>query len=262
MKGKKFELKLTEEKIRLAIAIVIAAFVVLVIINLFRTYADADITDKLIKKNKAEITDMQNATVADVEAAVNALDAANNVDATASLRIRYQRMFSTSVILGDSLTEGLTVYKWLTEATVFAQVGGSIIYADETFQKAANTMPQYAFFAYGMNDMGNYRGDANAFIERYTELLRAFKKTSPKTKILVNSISTPTPTAIAGNSSIGHYLEFNEAIKAMCEREKYVYIDISDILPSNPSLYAGDGIHADPSYYPIWMDRMIKAAGM
>jgi hypothetical protein len=237
-------------------------FAIAVIFNCCRSYASGGLDDKLMKKNRAEVKALQTAVVADVESAVNALDKANEVDSTASQRIRYQRMFSSSVILGDSLTEGLTVYNWLTEATVFAQVGGSVVYGEENFQKAASTYPKYAFFAFGMNDMGNYSGDASAFIEQYTKLLKGFQKTSPKTRILVNSISTPTEDAIKDNSSIGHYKEFNEAIKQMCKDNNYTYIDISEILPSHPDLYAGDGIHADPSYYPVWMDKMIESAGM
>ncbi len=237
-------------------------FAIAVIFNCCKTYASAGLDEKEMKQNKATVKELQTAVVADVEAAVAALDKANEVDASASQRIRYQRMFSSSVILGDSVTEGLTVYNWLTEATVFAQVGGSVVYGEETFQKAASTYPKYAFFAFGMNDMGNYSGDAAGFIEKYNKLLQDFLKTSPKTRILVNSISTPTADAIKDNSSIAPYNEFNEAIKQMCKDNNYTYIDIADILPSNPELYAGDGIHADPSYYPIWMDRMIEAAGM
>mgnify|MGYP004443034763 CR=1 FL=1 len=244
------------------VAIFIAAFLLLFIFNLFRGYRKADISGEELATNLTEIEQLQLAEVSEIEAAVNALDKASGTDITRSQRIRYRRAFANSIILGDSLTEGLTVYNWLTEAQVSAKVGGSIIFADEQFANAAKSYPKYAFFAFGMNDMGNYGGDEKAFVEKYRGLLKQFAEISPDTKICVNSISTPTPAAVAGNKSIGHYQKFNEAIKKMCEEEKYTFIDISDILPSHPDLYAGDGIHADPTYYPVWMDRMMQASGM
>lgn len=248
--------------IRKVVAIIVAAFLVLFVFNIFRGYSKADASDKAIADNVRAIERLQKAEVSVVENAVDQLDRASNIDISASKRIRYRRKFSKAMILGDSLTEGLLVYNWLTEAQVSAKVGGSIVYADEQFQTVAKTYPEYAFFAYGMNDMGNYAGDSKAFIKRYKQLLKDFAKTSPDSKICVCSISTPTAEAQKYNSSIRNFKTFNDAIKKMCEDEGYTYIDISDILPSHPDLYAGDGIHADPTYYPYWMDRMIEVSGM
>lgn len=245
-----------------AVAVVVAAFLVFFMFNLCRGYAKADVSDEEINENINQIEALQTAEVATIENAVAQLDRASKVDATAGQRIRYRRAFARSIILGDSLTEGLTVYNWLTEAQVSAKVGGGIVYADDQFQTAAKTFPEFAFFAFGMNDMGNFGGDEKAFIAKYSQLLNDFAATSPDTKICVCSISTPTEGAIKGNHSISYYKTFNTAIEAMCKDNGFTFIDISDILPSHPDLYAGDGIHAAPSYYPIWMDRMIEVAGM
>ncbi|MDD5824031.1 MAG: GDSL-type esterase/lipase family protein [Firmicutes bacterium] len=248
--------------IRIAIGVVLAAFLLLVVFNLVRGYSKADVDSDEINANLTAIEQLQTAEVAEIEKAVETLDRANQVDSSASKKIRYRRAFSKAIVLGDSLTEGLTVYDWLTHSQVSAKVGGSIVYADQQFQTAAKTFPEYAFFAFGMNDMGNYGGDEVAFVKKYKSLLKAFSETSTDTTICVCSISTPTAGAIKGNKSISHYIKFNKAIEKMCEDEGYIYVDIADILPKHPELYAGDGIHAAPSYYPLWMDRMIEVSGM
>ena len=47
---------------------------------------------------------------------------------------------------------------------------------DDLFSSAANTYPKFAFMSFGMNDMGNYSGNADLFIEKYTKLIKEFKK--------------------------------------------------------------------------------------
>ncbi len=111
-----------------------------------------------------------------------------------------------------------------------------------------------------MNDMGNYSGDSTAFIKKYSSLIKAFRKKSPDSKILVCSISTPSQDAIKSNSSIGNYKKFNKALERMCNKEGYIFVNDTAILQDHPELYAGDGIHASPEYYPLWMDEMAKAA--
>lgn len=248
--------------LRTAVAVLVVVFVGTVLFNLVKPTKVASIDKSVMKANIETLNEMQTADAEAIEKKVRTLDARDAHSNDAGMKIIYRRMFSTSAILGDSLTEGLTVYGWLPTSVVFSKIGGSIIYGDDIFDKAARTKPQFAFFAYGMNDMGNYSGNADNFIKKYSSLLKKFRKTSPNTTIVVNSISTPTKAARAGNKSIRAYKKFNKAIKKMCHDEHYIFLDISDILPNNPDLYAGDGIHAAPDYYPLWMDRMIDAAGL
>lgn len=241
----------------------VVVFAVSMVYNLFKTNKAVDVDDETIAANRQSVINMQAASVNEVEAAVDALDAeANDGTISAGRRARYMRKFKDCMVIGDSLTEGLTVYQWLSSTQVISSIGGSIVYGEDEFTKVANNSLEVAFFAYGMNDMGNYSGDADAFIERYKELLGIVRTKSPDTEIYVCSISTPTADAIKKNSSFGHYKEFNEAIEKMCEDEGYTFIDISNILVENPDLYAGDGIHANTNYYPVWMDMMIEAANL
>ena len=58
------------------------------------------------------------------------------------------------------------------------------------------------------------------------------------------------------------YTRFNRAIESLCRKSSYTYVDTTDIFRDHPNFYAGDGIHASTAYYPLWMDEMIRAAGL
>lgn len=260
--NKKTSKRIKKNPIRTVTAVLLVVFAGFVLFNFLRPNLPAAVDKSVMEANIQTLDEMQTADVAEVEKQVRKLDARDAGRNAAGMRIIYRKLFSTSVVLGDSLTEGLSVYGWLPKSVVFAKVAGSIVYGDNLFNKAAKTKPQYAFFAYGMNDMGNYSGNSKNFIKKYSSLLKKFRKTSPKTTIVVNSISTPNKAARKGNKSIRNYKKFNKAIKKMCKKNHYIFVDITDILPHNKDLYAADGIHAASAYYPLWMDRMAKAAGL
>lgn len=234
------------------------------IFNLFKTNKVTDDLSKADMKENAKSLNriVASATVDAVQAQLDAMEQSNSIKVAETVKARFKRKFANSIVVGDSLTEGLPLYGYLSEDQVVSKIGASIIYGDDMFKKASSARPKNVFLAFGMNDMGNYRGDAKAFINRYSELIDMLHKDSPKTKIYICSISTPREDAIKDNASIAKYAEFNEAISKMCKDKKLTYIDISKILPEHPEKYAPDGIHADASYYPLWLNMMAEAAGL
>lgn len=241
-------------------AIVILLFLVF-IFQLVRPNLNGRHSEKEMEGNISAAAALQKVSVVDVEHAVDQLDsAANGGSLSDDRKTRYQQLFRNCTVTGDSLTEGLSVYGWLSDEQVYSKIGASVLNSSDLFDKAAATEPKAAFFAFGMNDMGNYSGDSTAFIKKYSSLIKAFRKKSPDSKILVCSISTPSQDAIKSNSSIGNYKKFNKALERMCNKEGYIFVNDTAILQDHPELYAGDGIHASPEYYPLWMDEMAKAA--
>ena len=176
--------------------------------------------------------------------------------------INYENIFDDSVILGDSITEGLSVYGFLSENIVYCRVGGSVLNSEQMIKDAASTLPSTAFFSYGTNDMGMYSGDSKAFTEKYRGLIEQFKEISPDTKIYVNSIPKPSDSKISSGGYFYKWEDFNLDIKQMCDAIDAEYIDNTDLLIEHPEYYAGDGIHVSTSYYPKWMARMVSAANL
>lgn len=231
--------------------------------NLFRGNSASGAEAEKMSKNISYVAKLQQADIEEVEADIEDMEYSyptGGAGSGADPRVRYMKWMAKAIVIGDSLTEGLSVYGWLPEGQVYSEIGASLAISDKLFAKAAAAKPKYAFFAFGMNDMGNYAGDSKKFIMKYSEVIDSFKRKSPKSEIFICSISVPTKDAIAGNSSIGHYKEFNAAIEKMCKNKKLTYIDSTYILLKHPELYAGDGIHVSTDYYKYWLDNMIRKA--
>lgn len=246
--------------------IVLLILIILFFINLIRGNSPADYDKKTVRTSLAAISTFDYSKVTTVEKEIKKLEiteAQSTFDVTKILtKEQYRKILKTSVIIGDSVTEGLADYGWLGSEQVFCKIGASIINSDELFTSAAKIYPSYAFMAFGMNDIGNYNGNPDGFIEKYKKLIKEFKEISPDTRILINGITPPAQKAIEDNSILKNYKKFNNAIKQMCRDLDLTYMDNSFILEEHPDLYEGDGIHVSTNYYPYWMNNMILKAGL
>ena len=250
----------------LAFAVILAA---IFLVDLARHNHDAAVKDEEIAENIQTISAFNFGSVVDVDALLTEIDNERAALAAQLAAIEadeaengpnYRRIFSGCAILGDSITEGLSVYGFLGEDIVFSGIGAGI--SSDRFLSVASIYPKCAFFSYGMNDMGNYGGDAQAFIADYEQCIKDFMAATPDTRVFINSISLPDDYAIANQPVLGNYRAFNSEIEAMCSRLGITYIDTTYILRNDPDLYAGDGIHVSSTYYPIWMNLMREKAGL
>ena len=249
--------------IRLLIAGIVILFLIIFLWHLIRSNAKAGYDNNAIEKNIKTIERFDYSNVATVEEEIEALKSTSTSSTkNNSNKVAYQKAFRGNIVLGDSVTEGLSAYGYLPDDIVFSKIGASVATNKDLFTQAASTYPKNAFFAMGMNDMGNFKGKPEEFIKQYQSCLKDFKKTSPKTKIYVCSISHPSSSAIQKKSWLGQYDEFNTEIKAMCKEMKFKYIDVSSIFEKHPEFYEGDGIHASSDYYPYWLQMMADAADL
>lgn len=257
----------------LILVLLCVAFLVLFLLNLLRENRPADEDAVAISDNLRAITQFDFSDVATVESALAAIgepeapaapseDVAGSDQTVSNNQTDYHNLFASSVVVGDSITEGLSAYGYLGEEICFTEIGASVMGSGYLFDLAAATYPKNAFFSFGINDMGNYNGDASGYINRYKELLKAFCKTSPDTKIYINSIAPPAQFAIDEQPLWGNWETFNNALKEMCKKEGYTYVDTTSILKTQPELYEGDGLHVVSSYYPLWLDIMAEKAGL
>lgn len=250
----------------LVFVIIILLLVSIFFMNFCRNNRDSGYSDKIIRQNLATISTFDYSTVSTIEKELKNLEASEakgTFDVTKKLTSdQYKKIFGNSVILGDSITEGLVAYNFLDESQVFCKIGASVIKGDDLFAQAANTYPGFAFFAFGTNDMGNYNGNADNFIAKYRKLIKDFKKVSPDTIICINAISPPADSALEKNEILTNYKKFNSRIKKMCEDMNLIYIDNSYIIEDHPDYYAADGIHVKSDYYPYWLNNMILKAGI
>ncbi len=240
----------------IAIIILIAAVIVLcsVILVLNKNNGTKDQTFV----NKSQISEKLNLGIKKVSDLVQ-----NIADGQLTIfDIDFNSTFDDCVIIGDSVTEGLSAYGHLDEDKVFSQIGGSILNSEDKLPQAAAVSPEAAFFSFGANEMGMFSGDEELFTSKYEDFIKKFMELSPSTKIYVNSIAKPAQSRIESGGYFYKWQDFNNAIKEMCDRIGADYIDNTYILIEHPDLYAGDGIHVSSSYYPYWLMNMATEADL
>ena len=250
--------------IRLCASVVFLVFAILFLFNLISFDVDASYSDEEVAKGRKTVEEHDYSDVKTVESMVKTLEAkdSGNVSTKAKSNVYYLKKFRDSVILGDSITEGLTVYGFLPDDIVLCSIGASLEGSKSLFKKAAKLVPDNAFFTFGMNDMIKYRGKAKPFIKEYSKLIESFQKKSPDSAIYINSISRPSKDAQKRQPSLKNWEKYNKALIALCDEKGYIYIDNSKILEKHNNLYQPDGIHVVPAYYPVWMNNMITMAGL
>lgn len=173
-----------------------------------------------------------------------------------------RQSFQGSMILGDSITEGLVSYQFLDSSVVAYARGKSVAKNDDLIQTAMNNKPQRVFMAFGMNDLGFFNGVADNFIAAYKEDVQALQEGIPDVEIYINSILPMTEAAIAKNQYLAQYTEFNQRLEEMCQEMGLTYIDNTFIVEQHPEFHEEDGLHMSKSYYPLWMTNMAIKAGI
>lgn len=175
-----------------------------------------------------------------------------------SMKIRFQN----TVVIGDSITEGLADYGILESSSVLARRGSRVDELDEDIKTAIGLSPSKVFFAMGMNDIEYCNGDSKLFTDRYRSKIEELKKGLPNVSIYINSILPVQQKAIDNKPIFSHVSQFNEAIKQMCKEENITFIENGSYIKGIDSMYEADGIHVVPAYYPKWAAHMAEAAGL
>ena len=152
-----------------------------------------------------------------------------------------RQSFQGSMILGDSITEGLVSYQFLDSSVVAYARGKSVAKNDDLIQTAINNKPQRVFMAFGMNDLGFFNGVADNFIAAYKEDVQALQEGIPDVEIYINSILPMTEAAIAKNQYLAQYTEFNQRLEEMCQEMGLTYIDNTFIVEQHPEFHEEDG---------------------
>lgn len=208
---------------------------------------------------------MDQTDVAEVNKKIQKLEKEERLAAQESDGRKPSVKFKDSLVMGDSITQGLYEYGVLNAANVQADRGTGI--ADNSnkklrthIDKAKKMKPSTIFLSYGMNDLEALNGDAKKFAEAYKPVIEELKKALPDTKIYVNCVLPTTQGAIKSKPVYAKVPEYNKELKALCKKEKVGFIDNTDLVEQ--SYYASDGVHMSPAYYKKWVNNMAEEAGL
>lgn len=168
--------------------------------------------------------------------------------------------FASSVVMGDSITEGFSEYDVLNASSVVSKIGVHLNELDEQVQQGKELDPQVIFLAYGMNDVISTAGDTDQFLEEYETLVDQLREEVPNAHIYVNSIFPVTDSAVKKEPELAQISEYNTALKGMCDEMQVGFIDNTELVEDQ--YYEEDGVHFKAEFYPIWAERMAEVAAL
>lgn len=162
------------------------------------------------------------------------------------------KLFENTVVIGDSRVEGA---EWvLSESEVFFSRGGYAGNLHELARRAAGMYPDKALFWIGLNDMSVYEAKTDRFVSDYEDMIKDFLSVVPDCEIYIHN-QPDVPKEGLENFEFAKYIDdYNDAMKEMCERNGWTYVDGSTYL--RPEYFAEDGLHFQKKFYRYWVQDM------
>lgn len=180
--------------------------------------------------------------------------------------------FDNAVFVGDSITDGVTLYGVMNNATVLAGTGINLdtVYTSGVIKdmqtgarssimdNLAGARFERVYILLGGNEVRDIEKDI--FIKRYDRLLDSVRETQPDAVIYVQSI-TPVLTDNQYAMRNDRISEYNEALQELCREKQVYYLDIAEALTAEdgtlqPEYAAVDGMHFQPAGYTAWFDYL------
>lgn len=236
-----------------ACAFVLLLLVILVVHGIRRLTAPRADTEQGLEYIKAAEAD----DIATIEQKISQLEQQDGGDDTDR---SCKEKFASSVVMGDSITEGFSEYDVLNASSVVSKIGVHLNELDEQVQQVKELDPQVIFLAYGMNDVISTAGDTDQFLEEYETLVDQLREEVPNAHIYVNSIFPVTDSAVKKEPELAQISEYNTALKGMCDEMQVGFIDNTELVEDQ--YYEEDGVHFKAEFYPIWAERMAEVAAL
>ena len=188
-----------------------------------------------------------------VESVLNGLDMGTTT---------YRKVFRNVCIVGDSLMDGLEAYDILNSNNLITQVSASLYHLSGNVKRIIRMSPKVLILHYGVNMISSEQRHLNNYINMYTDIITQLKGALPDTRIIVSGIF-PVDRDIARAKRFGMIGEYNNSIKAMCQKLDVEYMDSATVLKAHPECYGSDGIHLSKAFYEkYWLRFIIKEMGI
>lgn len=174
------------------------------------------------------------------------------------------------VLLGDSITEGFDVAKYLPGRRVLnrgigADVIGNALPDDDprgvlrrldesVFDCAATDV----FLMIGINDLGSGR-TPEVMEEGYREILARIKERTPAVRVHVQSVLPTRDNYAKHNANV---LDFNERLQKLAKEFGYDYVDVYRLMIDDKGELKAEltpeGLHLNEKAYEIWRGEVVR----
>ncbi len=181
--------------------------------------------------------------------------------------------FDDACFIGDSFTQGLSIYSKNPNADYYYYVG----VGTKNLGKVDFTLPggdkgnlwdalgqkQYGkvYILLGINELGN---DApEVFAQRYGEVIKKIQELQPGATIFIQSILHTTQQKSSTTNFKNEIVnKSNDALKSLADGNKVFYVDINTIFDDETgalrSDISGDGVHIKANCYIEWRDYLLR----
>lgn len=178
--------------------------------------------------------------------------------------------FDTAVIIGDSRTEGLSLYTGMSNLDAFCSKGlniekvmtDAIVSTDKGMITTleALKLKQYdnIYISFGLNELGWVYDDV--FIDDYKAFIDAVREIQPDATVYVENI-LPVSKKLSDEDEIynnKNVKKFNKLLKKMCkDYGDIIYLDVASSVTVDGALPADastDGRHCNKEYCEKWLD--------
>ena len=161
-----------------------------------------------------------------------------------------------ALVVGDSMGEGLSAYGALDKNSVVFHRGRRIDNMKADMPTVIEKNPSYLFLAYGANDLKNWNGNVDGFINAYRTSINYIKSVLPNTKIIINSVLPTSSTAQSKTPAFTYQSAFNEALKNLTSELGVDFLENSMYLSDDS--YSPDGIHPKSFFFHKWAEHMAE----
>ncbi len=170
-------------------------------------------------------------------------------------KINYKMEFADTLIVGDSLMNALQFYKIIDDANIISMVSANFGHLEDNYATIVANNPKRLVLHYGINMCENSDERREAFIARYSDILKRLKKDIPDTKIYISGIFNVSAAASEKFPCVAAY---NEGIKAMCKKLGVKFLDNSTCFSEEEKYYGTDGIHLKKDFYSeAWLPNLL-----
>lgn len=180
--------------------------------------------------------------------------------------------FRDAVFIGDSRTEGLSLYSGIYDTTYYTAKGLMVdtaftkkVIPGETAQEEKMTVVEAlakhsfrkVYIMLGVNELG--WAYASVFQTRYAKLVDEIKRLQPDAIIYIQSIMPVTAEKSSSHAYITNdrIHTYNDLIQEMCREKGVYYLNVAEaVMDSSGELPADgstDGVHLKPSYCKKWL---------
>ncbi len=172
----------------------------------------------------------------------------------------YKALFANSVIMGDSIAEGLEYYNVLESSSVVARIGANMASLENEYATVTALSPKNIFLYYGINDIAYIHDDYEKFRGQYEKVITRLKQDLPRANIYANMLFPVINLDREGGEYYADLTPYNQIIKEVCEQYGVVCLDNTGIVKEE--YYEPDGMHFKMSFYSYWLYSMALGAGM